>query len=70
SAGPPQLGVPDAAVLLGTGWEEAEEVLEELTDARLAEGWSAGADRRPCYRFPSLVRLFAQELRGASLAVA
>ncbi|WUT00025.1 winged helix-turn-helix domain-containing protein [Streptomyces sp. NBC_00708] len=60
-AGLSALTAGDAAALLGTGPEEAEELLERLADARLLEAWSVGGDARLSYRFMPLVGLFARE---------
>ncbi|MFI7291510.1 BTAD domain-containing putative transcriptional regulator [Streptomyces anulatus] len=67
--GPGQLTAPGAAAVLGIGTADAEELLEELSDACLLDGWSAG-DTWPRYRFPSLVRLFARELRRPAFMAA
>ncbi|MCX5203682.1 transcriptional regulator [Streptomyces sp. NBC_00237] len=60
-AGLSRLTAGDAAALLGTGSDVAEEVLERLADARLLDAWSVDDDSSLCYRFMPLVRLFAQE---------
>lgn len=60
-AGLSALTAGDAAALLGTGPEEAEELLERLADARLLEAWSVDGDARLSYRFMPLVGLFARE---------
>ncbi|WP_330330512.1 transcriptional regulator [Streptomyces sp. NBC_00536] len=69
-AGPADLTAADAAALLGTGVDDAEETLEQLTDARLLDAWGADGEARLRYRFPRLVRLFAQERSAAVLLAA
>ncbi|GKQ38432.1 transcriptional regulator [Streptomyces sp. A012304] len=62
---------PDvAAVLLGTGTDDAEDVLDQLADARLLEATATYADGRPAYRLPPLVRLFARQQGPMALAAA
>ncbi|MDJ0382262.1 BTAD domain-containing putative transcriptional regulator [Streptomyces sp. G-G2] len=70
AAGWRDLGAADAAALLGTGVDDAEEMLEQLTDAQLADAWGVDGDARPRYRFTRLVRLFAQERSSAVLLAA
>lgn len=60
AAGLSRLTAGDAAALLDTGPDEAEEVLERLVDAQLLEAWSVDGDARLCYRFLPLVQLFAR----------
>jgi DNA-binding SARP family transcriptional activator len=69
AAGPPQLTAPDAAAVLGTGTGDAEDLLEQLVDARLLDGDGTDGGGWPRYRFPSLVRLFARQQSEAVLAV-
>ncbi|GAA2711334.1 MULTISPECIES: BTAD domain-containing putative transcriptional regulator [Streptomyces] len=54
AAGLERLDAADAAALLDTGPDEAEELLEELADAGLLEGW-------PLYGCAPLVRLLGRE---------
>ncbi|MFD6872733.1 MULTISPECIES: BTAD domain-containing putative transcriptional regulator [unclassified Streptomyces] len=70
AAGPVDLTAADAAALLGTGADEAEEALEQLTDARLADAWATDGDARLRYRFAELVRLYARERSSAVLLAA
>ncbi|NEB42202.1 BTAD domain-containing putative transcriptional regulator [Streptomyces sp. SID14515] len=67
--GPQQFTAPAAATVLGTGTDDAEELLEQLSDACLLDSRGAG-DAWPCYRFPSLVRLFGRELSRPALLAA
>ncbi|MFG2132168.1 BTAD domain-containing putative transcriptional regulator [Streptomyces sp. NPDC048751] len=67
ASGPPQLSAPDAAAVLGTATDDAEDLLEQLADARLMEGWSADGDTWARYRVPPLVRLFARERSETAL---
>ncbi|MEU9707662.1 BTAD domain-containing putative transcriptional regulator [Streptomyces sp. NPDC047967] len=55
-----RLTAGDAAALLGTAADEAEELLERLVDAQLLDAWSADGANGLCYRFPPLVQLFLQ----------
>ncbi|MFJ3231489.1 BTAD domain-containing putative transcriptional regulator [Streptomyces sp. NPDC086787] len=55
--------VHSAAALLGTDAQEAEAVLEELLDANLLEQHTLGR-----YTLHDLVRWFARDLRGGTLA--
>lgn len=66
-AGLSALTAGDAAALLGTEPDEAEELLERLADARLLEAWSVAGDARLRYRFMPLVGLFAKEQHPASV---
>ncbi|MEU2513371.1 AfsR/SARP family transcriptional regulator [Streptomyces syringium] len=61
AAGMRALTASDAAALLDTGPDDAEELLERLADARLLEVCGADGDAWLRYRFMPLVRLFAQE---------
>ncbi|MEV4872107.1 AfsR/SARP family transcriptional regulator [Streptomyces syringium] len=61
------LTASDAAALLDTDCDDAEELLERLADARLVEVWGADGDAWLRYRFMPLVRLFAQEQRVPAL---
>ncbi|OCC07774.1 BTAD domain-containing putative transcriptional regulator [Streptomyces sp. PTY087I2] len=67
--GPRQLTAPVAATVLGTGTDDAEELLEQLSDSCLLDGLSAGRSW-PRYRFPPLVRLFGRELSRPALLAA
>ncbi|MEV4434118.1 transcriptional regulator [Streptomyces sp. NPDC049585] len=58
AAGLEQLDAADAAALLDTGTDDAEELLEELADAALLDGW-------PLYRCAPLARLLGQEEHSA-----
>lgn len=60
AAGLSRLTAGDAAALLDTGTDAAEELLERLVDAQLLEAWSIDGDARLCYRFMPLVQLFAR----------
>jgi DNA-binding SARP family transcriptional activator len=61
AAGLSRLTAGDAAALLGTGPDDAEEMLERLVDAQLLEAWSVDGEAwRLCYRFLPLVQLFAK----------
>ncbi|UYQ64847.1 transcriptional regulator [Streptomyces peucetius] len=55
-----RLTAGDAAALLDTGPDAAEELLERLVDSQLLEAWSIDGDARLCYRFLPLVQLFAR----------
>ncbi|MFJ6516301.1 BTAD domain-containing putative transcriptional regulator [Streptomyces sp. NPDC091406] len=55
-----RLTAGDAAALLGTAADEAEELLERLVDAQLLDAWSTDGANGLCYRFPPLVQLFLQ----------
>ncbi|WP_419995997.1 hypothetical protein [Streptomyces boninensis] len=59
---PPRFTVWQAATLLVADTDEAEDLLEELTDSRLL------AAIGPHYRLPPLVRLYARELTTANQA--
>jgi DNA-binding SARP family transcriptional activator len=67
AAGLSRLTAGDAAALLDTGPDAAEEVLERLVDAQLLEAWSIDGDARLCYRFMPLVQLFARACRACEL---
>ncbi|MEU0088934.1 BTAD domain-containing putative transcriptional regulator [Streptomyces sp. NPDC006274] len=67
AAGLWRLTAGDAAALLDTGPDAAEEVLERLVDAQLLEAWSIDGDARLCYRFMPLVQLFARARRAPEL---
>jgi DNA-binding SARP family transcriptional activator len=67
AAGLSRLTAGDAAALLGTGPDAAEEVLERLVDAQLLEAWSIDGDARLRYRFMPLVQLFARTCRAPEL---
>jgi hypothetical protein len=67
AAGLSRLTAGDAAALLDTGPDAAEEVLERLVDAQLLEAWSIDGDARLCYRFMPLVQLFARTRRAPEL---
>lgn len=60
AAGPARLTASEAAALLGTGPDEAEELLERLVEAQLLDAWSVDGDARLCYRLAPLVQLFAR----------
>lgn len=65
ATGPSRLTVEDAAALLDLAPRHAEDLLEQLVDARLLtaspSGDGSGARRgEPCYRLMPLVRLFAR----------
>ncbi|AZM56525.1 AfsR family transcriptional regulator [Streptomyces sp. WAC 01529] len=68
AAGPAQLTAADAAAVLGIGADDAEDFLEQLVDVALLDMGSA-AGRRPRYRFPPLVRLFARQQSREALTV-
>ncbi|MFI5983541.1 BTAD domain-containing putative transcriptional regulator [Streptomyces sp. NPDC051555] len=53
--------VVEVAGSLGTGTEEAEALLDHLTDACLLEGWSVAGDPWSHYRCTPLVRLLVRE---------
>ncbi|MBB4888488.1 AfsR/SARP family transcriptional regulator [Streptomyces netropsis] len=67
AAGMRGLTAADAAALLDTGPDDAEELLERLADARLLEVCGADGDAWLRYRFMPLVQLFAQEQRAPAL---
>ncbi|SER00389.1 AfsR/SARP family transcriptional regulator [Streptomyces radiopugnans] len=59
--GPVPLIPPDAAELLGTSCDEAEELLESLADAGILETWCADGEVWLRYRFTPLMRLAVRE---------
>jgi DNA-binding SARP family transcriptional activator len=58
----PELGVWTAAALLDTGLADAEDVLEQLVDARLVDAVVYPETPRVRYRLHDLVRVYAKEL--------
>ncbi|MFI2509122.1 BTAD domain-containing putative transcriptional regulator [Streptomyces sp. NPDC018972] len=69
AAAPPLLTALDAASVLGTGTEDAEDLLEQLVDGHLLEGGGVDGSGRPRYHFPSLIRLFGRH-QGAAVRTA
>lgn len=70
AAGPDGITAVDAAVLLGTSVEDAEEVLGQLADVRLLEGRTSDGRHRPHYRVAPLARLVVGELGTPEPSVA
>lgn len=59
--GPVPLTPPDAAELLGTSFDEAEELLESLANARILEARGVDGEVWLRYRFTPLMRLAVRE---------
>ncbi|MCW2902040.1 MAG: hypothetical protein JWO67_4305 [Streptosporangiaceae bacterium] len=57
----PDFGTGPAAALLDVGDDQAEELIEELIDARLVEPAGRDAAGGARYRLPDLVRVYARE---------
>ncbi|MFE9701904.1 BTAD domain-containing putative transcriptional regulator [Streptomyces sp. NPDC005930] len=70
AAGPHPLTAADAAVLLGTGAEDAEEILGQLADVRLLEGCATVGAPWPHYRVTPLARLAAARHEAPALTAA
>ncbi|MGC9498912.1 BTAD domain-containing putative transcriptional regulator [Streptomyces sp. WG7] len=70
ASGAGRLTAADAALVLGTGADDAEDALGQLADAGLLEAEDAGGEDWPSYRLPPLARLLARRSRGHTLAAA
>ncbi|MGC9441193.1 BTAD domain-containing putative transcriptional regulator [Streptomyces sp. WG5] len=70
ASGAGRLTAADAALVLGTGADDAEDALGQLADAGLLEAEDADGGDWPSYRLPPLARLLARRSHGHTLAAA